>query len=120
MPKVIFRPNPVPPPFPPPTPSYDTTSTIKVYPFPFESGSDTSFQLPSLNVPSYTFFRIFQFNPDLGIYVGVSDDISEQVSQPLSSSFTSEIDSFANNDFELRFFDEDNNIVWSIKATRID
>lgn len=120
MPKIMYRPNPVPPPFPPPAPSYDTTSTIKFIPFPYESSTDIYYELPGLNVPSYAYFRILQFDPNLGLYTNVSDDINDQVSQPLFSSFTTEIGSFDNNDFELLFFDKDDNIVWTIKATRID
>lgn len=119
MPKVIFRPNPVPPPFPPPTPSYDTTSTIKLRPHHFLSGDNVDFELPSLNVPSYDYFYISQFNPNSSRYDSLSDTIHEQVSQPVSSSFTAEGDSFANNDFELSFYSVDNVLVWTIKATRI-
>lgn len=120
MPKVIFRPNPVPPPFTPPTPSYDTTSTIKFDSFPFISGADVGFELPSLNVPNYTEFIICQLNPDTGFYAAMSDMIGGDVSQPLVSSFTAENDSYNNDDFEVQFLNEDFQTIWTIKATRID
>ena len=120
MPKVIFRPNPVPPPFPPPTPSYDTTSTIKVDPFPFVEGNDVSIQLPSLNVPNYAVFTVNQLNPDTGSYDQMSDILSEDFSQPVTANFTAEGDSYNNNDFELIFFNTDDEVIWTVKATRID
>ena len=120
MPKVIFRPAPTPPPFPPPTPSYDTNSTIKISPFPFETGDDVEFQLPSLKVPNYLYFIISQLDPDSNVYWSISDNINEDVSQPVSSSFMVNIDSYASNDFQIDFFDQEHNIIWNIKATRID
>lgn len=120
MPKIMFRPNPVPPPFTPPAPSYDTTSTIKLFPFPFENGDAVRLELPSLNVPDYYCFKIYQFNTELGIYQSVSEDIHEQVSQPTTTYFDATNNSLANGDFEMRFYNKDIALIWTIKATRID
>lgn len=113
----MFRPNPLPPPFVPPTPSYDTTTTIRLNPFPFESGRDILFELPRLNVPDYSYFKIFQFDPDSSVYEHVSDDILGTVSQGVSGNFSAERDSFDNNDFEIRFYLDSFSPIWTIKAT---
>ena len=47
MPKIIFRPNPTPPPFPPPGPVYPANS-LKITPYPFESGDECYFEIFNL------------------------------------------------------------------------
>lgn len=47
MPKIIFRPNPTPPPFPPPGPVYPANS-LKITPYPFESGEKCHFEIFNL------------------------------------------------------------------------